>query len=285
MPDGQALVLGGGGVAGIAWMTGVLAGLAEAGQDVTGADLIVGTSAGAAVAAQVGSGLLLDALFARQVDPALQAREIAAELDLEKIAAEFGELLTGMTSADTAQEAQRRVGAFALAARTVPEAERRAAVSSRLPSPQWPARRILLVAVDAETGETRVFDRQSGVDLIDAVAASCAVPGVWPPVTVGDRRYVDGGVRSSDNADLAAGCARIVVLSPLGDDSPFPSPMPLPDVVGRLRSEGSAVTVITPDEASVAAMGINPLDPATRLPAAQAGLAQGRAGLPADGAA
>jgi NTE family protein len=285
MPDGQALVLGGGGVAGIAWMTGVLAGLAEAGQDVTGADLIVGTSAGAAVAAQVGSGLPLDALFARQVDPALQAREIAAELDLEKIAAEFGELLTGMTSADTAQEAQRRVGAFALAARTVPEAERRAAVSSRLPSPQWPARRILLVAVDAETGETRVFDRQSGVDLIDAVAASCAVPGVWPPVTVGDRRYVDGGVRSSDNADLAAGCARIVVLSPLGDDSPFPSPMPLPDVVGRLRSEGSAVTVITPDEASVAAMGINPLDPATRLPAAQAGLAQGRAGLPADGAA
>jgi NTE family protein len=285
MPDGQALVLGGGGVAGIAWMTGVLAGLAEAGQDVTGADLIVGTSAGAAVAAQVGSGLPLDALFARQVDPALQAREIAAELDMEKIAAEFGELLAGMTSAETAQEAQRRVGAFALAARTVPEAERRAAVSSRLPTPQWPARRILLVAVDAESGEMRVFDRQSGVDLIDAVAASCAVPGVWPPVSIGGRRYVDGGVRSSDNADLAAGCAGIVVLSPLGYDSPFPSPMALRDVVGRLRSEGSAVTVITPDEASVAAMGINPLDPATRRPAAQAGLAQGRAGLPADGAA
>jgi len=285
MPDGQALVLGGGGVAGIAWMTGVLAGLAEAGQDVTGADLIVGTSAGAAVAAQVGSGLPLDALFARQVDPALQAREIAAELDMEKIAAEFGELLAGLTSAETAQEAQRRVGAFALAARTVPEAERRAAVSSRLPTPQWPARRILLVAVDAESGEMRVFDRQSGVDLIDAVAASCAVPGVWPPVSIGGRRYVDGGVRSSDNADLAAGCAGIVVLSPLGYDSPFPSPMALRDVVGRLRSEGSAVTVITPGEASVAAMGINPLDPATRLPAAQAGLAQGRAGLPADGAA
>ncbi|MDQ2815439.1 MAG: patatin-like phospholipase family protein, partial [Actinomycetota bacterium] len=154
-----------------------------------------------------------------------------------------------------------------------------------LPSRQWPARRILLVAVDAETGETRVFDRQSGVELIDAVAASCAVPGVWPPVTIGGRRYVDGGVRSSDNADLAAGCARIVVLSPLGYDSPFPSPMPLRDVVGRLRSEGSAVTVITPDEASVTAVGINPLDPATRLPAAQAGRTQGRAGLPADTAA
>lgn len=277
MPEGRALVLGGGGVAGIAWMTGVLAGLAEAGQDVTGADLIVGTSAGAAVAAQVGSGLSLDALFARQVDPALQAREISAELDMEKVAAEFTELLTGVTSA---QDAQRRVGAYALAARTVPEAERLAAVGSRLPSPQWPARRILLVAVDAETGEMRVFDRQCGVSLVDAVAASCAVPGVWPPVSIGGRRYVDGGIRSSDNADLATGSAEIVVLSPLGLNSPFPSPLPLGDVVSRLRAEGSAVTVIAPDAASAAAMGANPLDPATRVPAAQAGRAQGRAGRP-----
>ncbi len=277
MPEGRALVLGGGGVAGIAWMTGVLAGLAEAGQDVTGADVIVGTSAGAAVAAQVGSGLSLDALFARQVDPGLQAREISAELDMEKVAAEFTELLTGVTSAE---DAQRRVGAYALAARTVPEAERLAAVGSRLPSPDWPARRILLVAVDAETGEMRVFDRQSGVSLVDAVAASCAVPGIWPPVSTGGRRYVDGGVRSSDNADLAAGSAEIVVLSPMGLNSPFPSPMPLRDVVSRLRSEGSAVTVIAPDAASAAAMGANPLDPATRVPAAQAGRAQGRAGLP-----
>ncbi len=277
MPEGRALVLGGGGVAGIAWMTGVLAGLAEAGQDVTGADVIVGTSAGAAVAAQVGSGLSLDALFARQVDPGLQAREISAELDMEKVAAEFTELLTGVTSAE---DAQRRVGAYALAARTVPEAERLAAVGSRLPSPDWPARRILLVAVDAETGEMRVFDRQSGVSLVDAVAASCAVPGIWPPVSTGGRRYVDGGVRSSDNADLAAGSAEIVVLSPMGLNSPFPSPMPLRDVVSRLRSEGSAVTVIAPDTASAAAMGGNPLDPATRVPAAQAGRAQGRAGLP-----
>jgi NTE family protein len=281
MPEGQALVLGGGGVAGIAWMTGVLAGLAEAGQDFTGADLLVGTSAGAAVAAQVGSGLPLDALFARQVDPALQAREISVKLDMEKLGAEFAALLAGSTSAESAQDAQRRVGAYALAARTVPEADRRAAVSSRLPSPEWPSRRMLLVAVDAESGETRVFDRESGVGLIDAVAASCAVPGIWPPVSIGGRRYVDGGVRSSDNADLAAGYGRIVVLSPLGFDSPLPSPMPLRAVVGQLREAGSAVTVITPDDASVAAMGVNPLDPGTRVPAAEAGRAQGRAGLPA----
>jgi NTE family protein len=152
MAEGQALVLGGGGVAGIAWMTGVLAGLAEAGQDVTAADLLVGTSAGAAVAAQVGSGLPLDALFARQVEPALQAREISVELDMEKLAAEFAGLLAGPAATESAQDAQRRVGAYALAARTVPEADRRAAVSSRLPSPEWPSRRMLLVAADAAGG-------------------------------------------------------------------------------------------------------------------------------------
>jgi NTE family protein len=277
MGEGQALVLGGGGVAGIAWMTGLLAGLADAGQDVTGADLLVGTSAGAAVAAQVGSGLSLDALFARQVDPALQAREISVEVNMTEVAAEFAALLAGATSA---QDVQRRVGAYALAANTVSEAERLAAVGSRLPSPQWPERRLLLVAVDAETGETRVFDRDSGADLVDAVAASCAVPGIWPPVTIGGHRYVDGGIRSSDNADLASGHASIVVLSPLGPDSPFPTPMPLRTVVAQLRSEGSAVTVIAPDEASVAAIGTNPLNPATRIPAAEAGRAQGRTGLP-----
>jgi NTE family protein len=276
MADGQALVLGGGGVAGIAWITGLLAGLAEAGQDVTGADLIVGTSAGSTVAAQVGSGLTLDQLFRRQTEPALQSREIMAKLDLEQAAADWAGFMQGVTSAE---HALRLVGKYALAADTVPEAERRAVIESRLPSQKWPSRRIQIVAVDAATGQTRVFDRDSGVSLVDAVAASCAVPGVWPPVTIDGRRYVDGGVRSIDNADLAAGYARIVVISPMGCDSAMPSPLPLREVVGQLREGGSHVTVISPDEASVAAIGDNALDPATRRPAAQAGRAQGRAGV------
>ena len=276
MENGQALVLGGGGIAGIAWITGLLTGLAEAGQDVTGADLIVGTSAGSTVAAQVGSGLALDQLFRRQTEPALQSREIVAKLDLEQAAADWAEMMEGVTSAE---DALRRVGAYALATDTVTEAERRAVIVSRLPSQEWPSRRIQIVAVDAETGQTRVFDRDSGVSLVDAVAASCAVPGVWPPATVDGRRYVDGGVRSIDNADLAAGYQRIVVISPTGFDSPMPSPLPLRAVVGQLREDGSDVTVISPDEASTAAIGDNALDPATRVPAAEAGRAQGRGGL------
>lgn len=280
MPEGRALVLGGGGVAGIAWMTGVLAGLADAGQDVTGADLLVGTSAGAAVAAQLGSGLPLDDLFARQADPALQAREISADLDLEQVGAELTSLVAGATGT---AEVLRLVGSYALDARTVPEADRRAVIVSRLPAQDWPLRRLLLVAVDAATGETAVFDRDSGVSLVDAVAASCAVPGVWPPVSIDGRRYIDGGARSSDNADLAAGAARIVILSPLGMDSPLPSPMPLAKVVAELGSAGSQVIVISPDDDSSRAIGANPLDPGTRTPAARAGRIQGRNGLPGTG--
>jgi NTE family protein len=91
---------------------------------------------------------------------------------------------------------------------------------------------------------------------------------------------MDGGVRSADNADLAAGAERIIVISPLGMDSPLPSPMPLREVLTALKEGGASVTVISPDEASVAAIGTNGLDPAIRVPAATAGRAQGRAGLP-----
>lgn len=277
MPEGKALVLGGGGVAGIAWMTGLLTGLAEAGTDLTGADLIIGTSAGASVAAQVGSGLPLADLYARQADPERQSREIPVDLDLEQVGADFVKV---MGEAESAREIQRRMGAWALAADTVPEPARRAVIEGRLPSHEWPERAIKLVAVEASTGETAVFDRDSRVGLVDAVAASCAVPGVWPPVTIGARRYIDGGVRSADNADLAVGWSEIVILSPLGYDSPLPL-MPLREVVATLRDSGSAVTVLTPDAASAAAIGSNPLDPSTRTPAAEAGRAQGRAGLPA----
>jgi NTE family protein len=281
MTGEHALVLGGGGVAGISWMTGLLTGLAEAGDDLTGADLIIGTSAGANVAAQLGAGLPLTELFVRQADPSRQSAEIMAELDVSKLAAELGGYLAGAT---TPAQTLRRIGAYALDAQTVPETVRRNVIEGRLPSHSWPARRIQLTAVDAATGELRVFDSASGASLVDAVAASSAVPGIWPPVTIGASRYVDGGVRSADNADLAAGFGRITVISPIGFDSLIPSSRPLREEVAKLRADGSAVTVIVPDAASAALITTNALDPATRTPAARAGLAQGRAGLTANAA-
>jgi NTE family protein len=270
----EALVLGGGGVAGIAWITGLLLGLGEAGQDVTRAEVIVGTSAGSTVAAQLGSGVGLKELYARQLRSELQTAEIMVEMDLESWVAQ---LTAVAQTADTLVEMRRAVGRFALQAVTVSEADRRAVIASRLPSHEWPSRTLKIVAVDAESGQPRVFDQASGVSLVDAVAASCAVPGVWPPATIDERRYIDGGVRSGANADLAAGASRVLVIVPLGTAERFPTDTPLDGAVAGLRAAGAEVATVAPDDRSKQAIGVNPLDPATRTPAAEAGRRQGTA--------
>ncbi|MFI7673660.1 patatin-like phospholipase family protein [Actinophytocola sp. NPDC049390] len=261
----RALVLGGGGLAGIAWEAGLLAGLAAAGVDVAGADLLLGTSAGSVVATQLATGIDLPDIMARQVDPARQNRELAPS---GRSHLALWEELTSATEepADPAEERRAR-GRFALAADTVPEAERRAVIAARLPVHDWPARPLLVVAVEALTGETAVFDRGSDVDLVDAVAASCAVPGVWPPVTIGGTRYVDGGVRSLNNVDLAAGYDRVLVVAPVADPQTTTQ-------VAELTGRGAHVEVVTPDERTAAIFAGDPLDPAVRTPAAHAGYAQ-----------
>jgi NTE family protein len=169
------------------------------------------------------------------------------------------------------QHARARLGRAALNARTVPESERRGVIRNLLPSDAWPEGRLLITAVDAETGELKVFDRDSGVPLSEAVAASCAVPLVWPPITIGGRRYIDGGIRSITNADLAAGCDRVVVLAPVTFALRAST-----RVSTQLASLGSSVrsVVISPDSAARKAIGGNVLDPARRVASARAGYAQ-----------
>jgi NTE family protein len=265
---GRALVLGGGGLSGIAWETGVLAGLAAGGVDVTTADYVLGTSAGATVTAQIGSGLPVADLFDRQTVPALQSAELTPDLSRVVELMESWEKLP-LEFPDPA-ELRRVVGQRALAAATVPEAERRAVIAGRLPRRDWPSRKVAVVAVEAHTGDARVFDKDSGANLVDAVTASCAIPGIWPPVTIGGGRYIDGGTRSVVNADLAAGYLRILILAPMADPS-------LDEQVAALMAAADEVQVqvITPDDESTAAIGLNPLDPAVRAPVARAGYAQG----------
>jgi NTE family protein len=269
----RALVLGGGGVAGIAWITGLLFGLSEEGVDLRNADLILGTSAGSAVAAQLGSPLSLEELYRRQVDPALQTREITPDPRLlEQLLEAFP---TVPASRDRA-ELMHKVGQWALRAPTVTEAERRFVIADRLPAHAWPDRPLRITAVDTESGEISIFDRDSGTHLVDAVAASCAVPGVWPPVTIDGRRYMDGGVRSSDNADLARGYGRIVILSPNGLRADEIVAFPLREQLDTLKNAGAKTYVVEPNQSSRTAIGINPLLPATRKPAAEAGRAQAK---------
>jgi NTE family protein len=269
----RALILGGGGVAGIAWETGVIVGLSDAGLDVRNANLFVGTSAGSCVAAQMTSALSLEALYQRQVDPALQASEIAAAIDWPKMMATFGAASQGATNMT---EALRRIGALAVSWQTVPESARRNVLASRLPMSAWPARALKIVAVDTASGERRAFASASGVDLIDAAAASCAVPGVWPPVTIGGRRYMDGGVYSNQHADLAAGYDIALIVAPTVPISP---PITLDAEVAELKRGGTAVAVIPQDtatDAAIAAVGGNLLDPSIREAVARTGREYGR---------
>ncbi|MCD9623817.1 patatin-like phospholipase family protein [Rhabdothermincola salaria] len=267
---GKALVLGGGGVAGVAWETALLLGLRDAGVDLTDADLVVGTSAGSVVAAQITTGNDLAELYEAQLVAPEQTGELAVEFDTDAFTATLVELLSDRPAP---QELRRRLGEVALAADTVPEADRRRVIEARLPVHQWPDRKVVVTAVDAATGEFVAFDADGGASLVEAVGASCAVPGVWPPVTIGVRRYIDGGVRSTINADLAAGHDRVVVVAPFA----WGIAGPVDDEVAELRASGARVAVVTADEAAQAAFGPNPLDPATRRPAAEAGRAQGAA--------
>jgi NTE family protein len=269
----RALVLGGGGVAGIAWETGILLGIADespaAAQALLDSDVLLGTSAGSAVVAQIGTGADLTELFARQVS------EASAELDpgvgIEGITELF---LAALADPDaTLTQRRQRIGAVALATETVPEPLRRNVIAQRLPSHAWPDRVLRVTAIDAATGELVVLDRDSGVDLVDAVAASCAVPGAWPPVTIGDRRYMDGGIGSTINLDLAGDCAAAVVLVPA--DESLPSPFGTGSAHEIDAFPGAALGLFA-DQESLAAFGPNPLDPICRPASARAGRAQGR---------
>ena len=290
-----ALVLGGGGAAGQAWQIGVIAGLAEAGLDLTeAADLVVGTSSGSTTAAWVRSGIpaaeLLASVLSPPVRPVGQNREQPPSLPMATV---FERMRAIGAAATSAADLQRAMGAFGLESDAVlgPGAgQRRAMVAARLPRAEWPDRPMIVVAVDAHTGELAAFDRDSGVDLVDAVTASTALPGLTPTHSINGTRYINGGVRSGENADLASGYANVVVLSPFGGRSQTPPQAgrfeglrrdpewgtDLASQVEALRKQGSRVEVITPDADSRAAMGTNQMDPATRVPAARAGFAQGK---------
>jgi NTE family protein len=268
----RGLVLAGGGLAGIAWETAVLTGIAdqepEAALALLNSDVLLGTSAGSTVAAQISSGVGLPELFERQVSA--EHEEITPTAGVDDITAL---LIAAVSQLGTREQQLRHLAAAALATPTVPEAVRRAVIAWRLPSHDWPQLSLRVTAVDAATGELVVFDKASGVDLVDAVAASCAVPGVWPAVTIGDRRYIDGGVASITNMVAARDCDVVVALVPTQADSPSPFGSGAAD---DIASFGGRKLALFADDDAVMAFGANPLDPACRMPAAHAGREQGR---------
>ena len=286
----RALVLGGGGPVGIAWESGLIAGLAQGGVDLGQADFIMGTSAGSFVGARLAFGeaaaTLADPILAEPPPaprPEGQAKPTggAPPADLSVLVKMMAEAQAGVRDP---QEVRAEIGAFALAAQAPDEAtfiQSFGRSFSGLPDDAWPARGYACSAVDALTGEFKMWTRESGVGVTRAVASSCAVPGIYPPVTIDGRRYIDGGMRSTINADQAVGHDLVVVVQVRGGatagDAAEAMAARVEAELDVLRKDGAKVVLIGPDAGSQAAMGLNLMDFRKRGDAARAGLAQGLA--------
>lgn len=277
----QALVLGGGGPVGVAWESGLLAGLAEGGLDLSNADFIVGTSAGSFVGAQLALGRSPAQIAAPDLAGAVPASTVSGPPpDLTMLVTKMLEAASGTRPAE---QVRAEIGAWALQS---PAIDEEAFISRFAPSlggesdGAWPAKSFACTAVDAADGSFVVWNKDAGIGLARAVASSCAVPGISPPVSFRGHRYIDGGMRSATNADLAKGYGSVLVVAV----TLRAMPSFVADVFRRrfeaelqtLRDSGSRVEVIVPDEESGAAFGMNLMDASRRQPSAQAGLRQGR---------
>ena len=280
----QALVLGGGGPVGEAWESGIIAGLAEKGVDFSDAEPILGTSAGAIVGARLASRMpradFMKAALAPSAGPPSgqpQQTSSGSPPDLTFLARKLEEMGSGERPQ---QSIFAEIGEWALKARpVVSEAQFVASYKRRFPEKHWPPQSFECVSVDATDGSVRVWNRSSAVPLPLAVASSCALPGVFAPVTINGRRYMDGGVRSVTNADLARGCKMALVLAPtIGPDDALAKSFtrPLNTELQTLRDSGCKVQLVVPDPASLNAFGATLGHENHRAPAFNAGLAEGR---------
>jgi len=267
---GTAIVLAGGGERAVAWELGVLAGLGRAGIDASSAQRLIGTSAGGYVATLAAAGA--DLRLAAGAVNGNGARAGAHAVD--HAVTVWNEVAGGGLA-----EARRRMGALALAADTCAEQDFVAATAKRLPAGDWPDP-LVLTAVDAGRGERVAFRSGDGVPLAAALAASRAVPGVLPPITIAGRRYIDGAVGSATNADLAAGAEWAIVVTPTPADPPPKTLLALWDAaleyeLHQLETAGTRVSLIRAGRADLEAMGPDLMSGARRSEAFAAGELRG----------
>lgn len=265
----RALVLGGGGVTGMAWEIGVLCGLVEAGMDPQMANAIIGTSAGAFVGAAVASGYDMRRYYRQQLqinaaEPAVHmSRELYEEWieafrrggsDREKVGAEFGAIALRHPE-------------------PVSASLRRSVVDARLVTQTWPST-LQVTAIHAATGALHLLDEFSGLSLSDAVSASGAVPGIWPPVALNSELWIDGGMVSAANARLAQSYNRVVILAPMPHG--YGAIPGAAEDAAALQADGAQAVLVTPNPESMNAIGANPYDPERAAAAAMAGREQSR---------
>ncbi len=292
----RGLVLGGGGVLGVAWMVGAIQALQdETGLDVRDFDTLVGTSAGSILAALLGGGASAADLVAHQRGGQVKSGPLAGfYFDYEN--ASRGDRLVhlrpGIGSRELLLNNARhlyRLPATAVLSALLPEGWANlgavGTLITHVAPDGWVAHNdVSVVALDYDTGARVAFGRPGAppATLADAVLASCAIPGWYHPVRIGDHRYVDGGAWSSTNLDLLAGAGldEVFVLAP---QASFDAGRPmrwstrlerhwrtqvttrLVREVARVHAEGTEVTVLAPGQEDLQAIGDNPMNVSRRL--------------------
>ena len=280
----RALVLGSGGLLGVGWESGLAVGLADGGVDVGAADAIFGTSAGSFVGAQLALGVdLTDYVAQLSGLRAAVLAESAGRPMAERVEALGTAIATAALSGAPPEEARRSLGRLALESKVASE-EEFLTLFALFEGRQWPPG-LHCTAVDTTTGELTVWQEGSGADLLHAVASSCASACVYPPVTIGGRRYMDGGLYSPLNADLATGHERVVVVSaialslPPGMSNPVAGSLmsALGGELAALRSSGCEVEVIEPNPhfLEISGWGTSLMDSSRAVKAYEAGVRQG----------
>jgi NTE family protein len=284
----RAVVLGGGGPVGIGWEAGLLVGLKEAGVDAALADAVVGTSAGSVVGFTLASGgdltQAVSLIGAAGVDDTAAEPPVTAGADaaggLEALMASLAE---AARHPERAEGVRARLGSLALGTTTITE-EQWLGMFASFAGQAWPAG-FSCTAVDTATGTFRVWDGDAGVEPQQAIASSCAVPAIFPPVTIGGTRWMDGGVRDMLNVDVAAGHEAVLVVSCTLLDLPEGFSTPVMEAVfsatrasvGTLRDGGTRVEVVVPgaEMLEISGWGLNLMDFTRAAAAYQAGRRQG----------
>ncbi|MHB1445348.1 MAG: patatin-like phospholipase family protein [Acidimicrobiales bacterium] len=291
-PLTTALVLGAGGTVGLAYHAGALKALQQvAGFRPDDADLVIGTSAGSVVAAYIRAGWSTEDLWNLVLSGVQLPPGPVSDAEPEQGSGALPELFA--RAFDTPMDLIRRsLGSAFVMGRSVlrlplpvlPGPLRRAfpaglfrmsdgrlRLESDLPS-EWPQKAIWLCAVDIVSGRRIVLGRSRPprMTLAQAVMASCAIPGVYPPVRYGRRELIDGGAHSTTNLDLAAqaGSDLIISLVPMGYDPAdppgcagrlvrrFPNST-LEAELGRADRQGSHVFLFRPGAAGARLHGLN----------------------------
>ncbi len=287
----RALVLGGGGPVGIAWESGLIMGLAEGGVDLSKADTFIGTSAGSVVGAQLALGRTPQEIGEPHLRgnaggrSAAAASQNPASQGAQPVLSPLLELrMRGAEAGQDPGELMRAIGKLSLEAETITEEQFIASMGYLIARAEsWP-KGYVCTAVDTADGTFVTWNGQEGVALGAAVASSCSVPGVYPAVTINGRRYMDGGMRSGTNADVAKGHDRVLVVAvTIGTTGEGPQAamaeltrQRLESELNTLRESGSQVELVAPDAGCIEAFGVNLMDFSRRGAVAVEGLRQGR---------